>query len=52
MTVKLHEATMTPAPFVARQVTVFVPSGKVEPLGGAHRTVEFDEHGPLMAGVG
>ena len=51
VTVKLHEARIS-GPRVAVQVTVVVPAGKGDPLGGVQVTITFDPHKGPGAGVG
>jgi hypothetical protein len=50
VTVKVHEPVL-PDPSVAVQVTVVVPTGKLEPDAGAHMTVASPVQSSLAAGV-
>jgi len=50
VTVKVQPAEF-PAPSVVVQVTVVVPAGKVEPLGGLHDGVTAPEQSSLAVAV-
>jgi hypothetical protein len=51
ITWKLHWSGTVPGT-PATQVTVFVPTGKVEPLGGLQFTKIFDVQGLITVGAG
>jgi hypothetical protein len=51
MTRKLHWSEIAPAT-PTLHVTIFVPLGKVEPLGGLQMTNTFEEHGLVTVGAG
>ena len=51
VTVKVQEARGASGP-MALQVTVVVPNGNVEPLGGVQTIVAFVTHGPESVGDG